>query len=103
MPQTVLDGEMVVDEVLQEDRWERRFLAYDMPALNGVPLVDKTFAVGGDVLGAVLRHDALGLNERAASCPNRVEVGRRTWLCRLGGHLQVSQPHPFAACRSATR
>lgn len=44
--QTVLDGEMVVDEVLQEGRSERRFLAYDIAALNGMPLVDRPFMVG---------------------------------------------------------
>ncbi|EFN54818.1 hypothetical protein CHLNCDRAFT_24090 [Chlorella variabilis] len=37
---TVLDGEMVVDEVLEEGRQERRFLAYDMVMLNGRSLVD---------------------------------------------------------------
>ncbi|KAL4857277.1 mRNA-capping enzyme [Chlorella vulgaris] len=38
---TVLDGEMVVDDILAEDRRERRFLAYDMVMLNGQSLVDR--------------------------------------------------------------
>ncbi|PSC72146.1 mRNA-capping enzyme isoform X1 [Micractinium conductrix] len=38
---TVLDGEMVVDDIMEEDRQERRFLAYDMVMLNGQPIVDR--------------------------------------------------------------
>ncbi len=51
--QTVLDGEMVVDEVLEEDRQERRFLAYDMVMLQGQPLVELPWMVGwGDSGGS---------------------------------------------------
>lgn len=38
---TILDGEMVVDENMEEERWDRRFLAYDMVMCNGHPLVDR--------------------------------------------------------------
>lgn len=37
---------MVVDEVLEEGRQERRFLAYDMVMLNGRSLVDHPWMVG---------------------------------------------------------
>lgn len=46
-PQTILDGEMVVDENMEEERWDRRFLAYDMVMCNGHPLVDRPWMVGG--------------------------------------------------------
>lgn len=46
-PQTILDGEMVVDEDVAEDRWDRRFLAYDMVMVNGHSLVDRPWMVGG--------------------------------------------------------
>lgn len=45
--QTILDGEMVVDEDVAEDRWDRRFLAYDMVMVNGHSLVDRPWMVSG--------------------------------------------------------
>lgn len=36
---------MVVDDIMAEGRQERRFLAYDMVMLNGVPLVDRPWMV----------------------------------------------------------
>ncbi len=45
--QTILDGEMVVDEHMEEERWDRRFLAYDMVMCNGHSLVDRPWMVGG--------------------------------------------------------
>lgn len=38
---------MVVDDVLEQDRQERRFLAYDMVMLQGQPLVDRPWMVRG--------------------------------------------------------
>ena len=40
---TLLDGEMIVDEDLATGRKERRYLIYDMMAINGAPLVDLKF------------------------------------------------------------
>ena len=42
---TLLDGEMVVDEDIESGQRIRRYLAYDMMALNGVSLVQKPFGV----------------------------------------------------------
>ena len=39
--QTLLDGELVVDEDIESGRRTRRFLAYDMVMLNGKPLIQK--------------------------------------------------------------
>ena len=44
-PQTILDGEMVVDELLEEGRQERRFLAYDLVMDNGRPMGGAPFLV----------------------------------------------------------
>ena len=41
--QTLLDGELVVDEDIETGQRTRRFLAYDMMMLNGTPLVQKPF------------------------------------------------------------
>lgn len=43
--QTLLDGELVVDEDTETGQRTRRFLAYDMMMLNGKPLVQKPFKV----------------------------------------------------------
>ena len=43
--QTLLDGELVVDEDMETGQSTRRFLAYDMMMLNGKPLVQKPFKV----------------------------------------------------------
>ena len=43
--QTLLDGELVVDEDMKTGQRTRRFLAYDMMMLNGKPLVQKPFKV----------------------------------------------------------
>lgn len=37
---------MVVDEHMEEERWDRRFLAYDMVMCNGHSLVDRPWMVG---------------------------------------------------------
>ncbi len=49
--QTILDGEMVVDEIMEEDRQERRFLAYDCIMFNGQSLVDLPWMVSGWMSG----------------------------------------------------
>ena len=39
--QTLMDGELVVDEDIETGQRTRRFLAYDMMMLNGKSLVQK--------------------------------------------------------------
>lgn len=43
---TLLDGEMVVDENLETGGRERRFLVYDVMMVDGASIVDKPFKVG---------------------------------------------------------
>lgn len=47
---TVLDGEMVVDEILEADKQERRFLAYDMVMNNGESVVDRPWKERFDLI-----------------------------------------------------
>jgi len=52
--QTLLDGELVVDEDMETGQSTRRFLAYDMMMLNGKPLVQKPFKVWSSLLRLVI-------------------------------------------------
>lgn len=50
-PKTILDGEMIVDDDLLSDRKQRRFLAYDLMALNGKSVVGLPWKVLGMGVG----------------------------------------------------
>ena len=54
-PQTILDGEMVVDDDLLSDKKARRFLAYDLMALNGRSVVHQPWKVRECWMGGLRR------------------------------------------------
>jgi hypothetical protein len=78
--QTLLDGEMVVDEDLEGNKM-RRFLIYDLVAINGVSLCQRPWKVGG----------SLGRDGGRA-------VGRGKESAGAGRLSLATSPSPFGAC-----